>query len=218
MQLVQLHGGIMTADSEPGQGSTFSFTMRFDLPTAEDKPAIMPKNNDIEDEKVMANDPSKNMGWPTQVTLAPERAAANTKQVDISMSPDFYVGLGRAAEDTPLASSAGSSGSSAMASVASMASSRSSLNTAAPGDPIELSLPSDERDKRHHENDEDESLRKLGDKNTQAAPGIAVKARLFSILVVCPLKWTCTAVVGHIKGVLDHHVPHTVSCLVLKQV
>lgn len=97
-----------------------------------------------------------------------------------------------------------------------MASSQSSLSTASAGDPIELELPTDERDKRHHENDKDQSLRELASKG-QAAPGVAVKARLFSILVVCPLKWTCTAVVGHIKGVLDHHVPHTVSNLCISK-
>lgn len=184
----------MKADSEPGQGSTFTFTMRFDLPTEEDKPAMLPKDNDIEDEKVMAEDPNKKMGWPTQVTVNEKRAHADSKQVDVSMSPDFYAGLARNTKQP-----------------ATMASKK----TTAPGMPIELALSSDDVDKRHHENDEDDSLRELGKKKTKAASGVAVKAKLFSILVVCPLKWTCTAVVGHIKGVLDHHVPHTVGCLVL---
>lgn len=210
MQLVQLHGGIMSADSEPGKGSTFTFTMRFGLPTDEDKPAVIPPNNNVVKEKEMAKHRDQNMNWPSQITVAHERVGAHSKQPDVSMSPDFYAGLNRGPTDSPMPSS-GSSGSSVLASHTSMASSRSSLSMAAPGDPIELQLPSDERDKRDHKKDDDPSLRELADKKTQAAPGVAVKARLFSILVVCPLKWTCTAVVGHIKGVLDHHVPHTVS-------
>lgn len=83
----------MTADSEPGQGSTFTFTMRFDLPTEDDKPAVMPEGNEKENEKVMAQDPSKDMGWPSQVTVVPERAQATTEQVEISMSQTSMRGL-----------------------------------------------------------------------------------------------------------------------------
>jgi CheY-like chemotaxis protein len=39
-QLVELHGGQMVGTAVPGQGSTFTFTAKFGLPTAEDHPEI----------------------------------------------------------------------------------------------------------------------------------------------------------------------------------
>ncbi|KAF4965290.1 hypothetical protein FZEAL_10777 [Fusarium zealandicum] len=39
-QLAELHGGTMTGKATPGRGSTFTFTARFGLPTAEDHPNL----------------------------------------------------------------------------------------------------------------------------------------------------------------------------------
>ncbi|UPK89179.1 hypothetical protein LCI18_000114 [Fusarium solani-melongenae] len=39
-QLAELHGGTMTGRATPGKGSTFTFTARFGLPTAEDHPNL----------------------------------------------------------------------------------------------------------------------------------------------------------------------------------
>ncbi|KAF4983694.1 hypothetical protein FDECE_17243 [Fusarium decemcellulare] len=39
-QLAELHGGTMTGKATPGKGSTFTFTARFGLPTADDRPNL----------------------------------------------------------------------------------------------------------------------------------------------------------------------------------
>jgi len=194
----------MTASSVVGKGSTFTFTMRFNLPTETDRPGVMPPNNSVIKEKQMPID----MGWPGQKSAGPKEAG-ETGMANVSLSPDFYAGLETHPQDTPV-SSAGSSNPSIMVSQASL-SPMSSANTT-PGSPIELELPAAETERRHHEKDEDESLRQLSKKDS-IKPGVTVKARIYSVLVVCPLRWTREAITGHLNSVLDHIVPHTVCAL-----
>jgi len=191
----------MTASSVVGKGSTFTFTMRFNLPTETDRPEVMPANNSVIKEKQIDTE----MGWPGQEGAAPH-AKGETDMANVSISPGFYAGLARRPHGTP-ASSAGSSDPSIVASQASL-SGLSSANTT-PGSPIELELPAAETERRHHEKDEDQSLRQLS-KQKPVKTGVAVKARIYSVLVVCPLRWTREAITGHLNSVLDHIVPHTV--------
>jgi len=191
----------MTASSVVGKGSTFTFTMRFNLPTATDRPEVMPPNNSVIKEKQMSTD----MGWPGQQSAGPKETG-ETGMANVSLSPGFYAGLERHPQSTPV-SSAGSSNPSIMVSQSSLSSTSSSNTT--PGSPIELELPQAETERRHHEKDEDESLRQLSKKNP-VKPGVSVKARIYSVLVVCPLRWTREAITGHLNSVLDHIVPHTV--------
>jgi hypothetical protein len=194
----------MTASSVVGKGSTFTFTMRFNLPTEADRPEVMPLNNSVIKEKQMDTD----IGWPGQKSVGPKEQG-ETGMANVSLSPGFYAGLERHPHSTPV-SSAGSSNPSIMVSQASLSSASSASTT--PGSPIELELPAAETERRHHEKDEDESLRQLSKKDP-VKPGVAVKARIYSVLVVCPLRWTREAITGHLNSVLDHIVPHTVCAL-----
>src|SRR5690606_16367514 len=46
-QLVELHGGMMQGTAVPGKGSTFTFTAKFGLPTADDYPELQPSPSSI---------------------------------------------------------------------------------------------------------------------------------------------------------------------------
>jgi hypothetical protein len=201
MQLVELHGGHMSASSVPGKGSNFTFTMQFGLPTDTDRPESMPADNSVVEEKQMDVDNK----WPSQEAAAPG-TKGKSFQADISMSPGFFAGL----EKQPRAPSGMSFDRSANSlSTLSSAISSATAATTAPGSPIELELPTGEKEKRHHERDEEKTLQQLS-KKAPAKPGVAVTAKLYSILVVCSLAYTREATLGHLNSVLDHHVPHTV--------
>jgi hypothetical protein len=201
MQLVELHGGHMSASSVPGKGSTFTFTMQFGLPTDTDQPESMPKDNSVVQEKQMSVDNN----WPSQEAAAPGTKGMSF-QPDVSMSPSFYAGLEKKRRATPAMSSDSSANSSSTQ--ASLTSSATAASTA-PGSPSELQLPTDEKEKRHHEQDKERTLQQLSDQ-APAKVGVAVTAKLYSILVVCSLAYTREATIGHLNSVLDHHVPHTV--------
>lgn len=201
MQLVELHGGNMSAKSVPGKGSTFTFSIRFGLPTDADRPpesATSPEpklDKDVARQKPLPMEATV-MGQPGDKSEAPLMPA-------VDQSPTFYAGLEQRGYDSPtVVSSAGSGSSVAATTRSSGRSSRSSQSSYGvdAGEPVQLG-PIPERNRPR------ETVQVAG----HLQPLASMQARVYSILVICPLQWTRTATVGHLQSVLNHTVPHMVS-------
>lgn len=193
----------MSAKSVPEKGSTFTFSIRFGLPTDADGPPEKPVSPVEEMHRRM---PQKPLPMEDTVIGSPGDQSPASLMPSVAQSPTFYAGLEQRGYDSPtLVSSAGSGssvGATTRSSGRSSRSSQSSYGTDA-GVPVQLGpIPERNRPK--------ESLPVAG----HLQPVASMQARVYSILVICPLQWTRTATVGHLQSVLDHSVPHMVSQLI----
>lgn len=198
MQLVELHGGHMTATSTVGKGSCFSCTFRFGLPTDDDHSPTTP---------VPEADGSRM--HTTQHDKTKSRRRSDHKASDsrleqvlvgreVLASPPTYMRSDRASP-----SSAGSEYST-RTHLTSRASSKSSQSSAGSIDPrASLHLEIVPEDRSHG----------VSTKFSSMAAKVATPPLLYSILVICPLQRTCDAIVGHLKSTLDKKAPHNVRRL-----
>lgn len=193
MQLVELHGGTMTAQSQIGSGSTFTFTLRFGTSTHADQAPATPLPVDAEEHvKVSVRDRTKR--------------AVDEARKGPSESVEHPI-IGRELAESPIAlprldrlspSSAGSEFSTRT--IGTGPSSRSSQSSIGSIDTRTMSL----------------DLPRDGHKKSQAtspsqpeAP-LNIRPPIYSILVVCRLQWTRRAVEGHLNIILDSETPHKV--------
>ncbi|KAF1809060.1 hypothetical protein P152DRAFT_404103 [Eremomyces bilateralis CBS 781.70] len=189
MQLVELHGGQLTAKSVPGKGSTFTFTLNFRLPSDDDHP-------------------------PTRVATSDSHPPNTTRREthDGKVEPISTV-KGYSASPVPYTPSPGSSMQSSGASSISMSrtarssiqSERSSASSYLPESsrvPIDLELPAESREKPGDRSEASgETVGPTGGQSPAASIS-TVPLTLYSILVVCPLLHARTAIVKHIESCL----------------
>jgi signal transduction histidine kinase/PAS domain-containing protein len=219
MQLVELHGGRMKASSRPGEGSTFTFSIKFSLPTAKDRPAA----------------PASEAVTPTFVPPVPEQAVVSPEK---GLSPAVSPVMSRRGTDSPAISisstagthkSAASSGSSdpsirttqtSIGSAISSASSTHSADVAFPkGPPMVLELPSDGRGRQLEEDSTTPSSQASADTirpvssaaSHRAQTHSPLRPQLFSILVVCPMPHAREATVKHIEQTIPKSTPHHIT-------
>jgi PAS domain S-box-containing protein len=235
MQFVELHGGKMDARSVPGKGSTFFFTIKFGLPTADDfpKPLVStPQTPATELSSIVP--PLPVQPSPLQKPAFPQITAsaqsAQLKRVSsISSEPSVKspgTTISSAAslrsQDSPSLSSGSSDHSLTSAALTGKSSLRSERSSASsflaesrvtsPDPQINLALPP----KRAESSD-----------NSTTSPSSDVTARpatapprvtsplaqppMYSILVVCPLVHSREATIRHIKNTLPQGIPHQVT-------
>jgi PAS domain S-box-containing protein len=232
-QLAQLHGGDMSAKGVPGRGSTFSFFVKATLPSRHDQPPMPPPTPGV-----MASIPilpispgpsesptpgarsSKAQSVPEHTMKAtPKFATEHTQSPSPYMSPS-------ATRDSPSTSSA-SSGQSARSTAGttdSLRSERSSASSyissnAISGPTMELAIPSDAKKSESSSPASIASGRSEDTvvPNTPAAdfavtsPGGSLAPPMYSILVVCPLKYSRAATVQHIDQTLPKNIPHQIT-------
>ncbi|KIW03014.1 uncharacterized protein PV09_05672 [Verruconis gallopava] len=215
-QLVQLHGGDMGAQSVPGKGATFFFYAKFRLPSEEDHPPTP-------------------TGTPGLISTLGTPGFAPPGR-PIALPPHWSPQLARMDSDSSAVSaqsplrhesttSSGSSDPSIMTSRTSMVSTRSSVSSLASvqSPPMVLEMPPRPKPERSTSSEESSSP----DSNNSVVSASTVRARssssvspgnkspvpplLFSILVICPLKFSRQAIVRHIETTIPQNSPHHIT-------
>ncbi|KAF2858846.1 hypothetical protein K470DRAFT_259445 [Piedraia hortae CBS 480.64] len=175
-QLVQLHGGDLSAKSAPGKGSTFAFYIRTTVPSDKDKPPYaVPTPPPLlqSPEPVQALRPSRqelsprtSYPWPDSALTAPSSGGSS-----LSLMPTSSVGSTR--------------------------SSASSVTQYLPSsDGIELAMPSNA---------------KPAPKSELVPLSAGQTPPMYSIMILCPLKYSRQATVTHIDKTLPRSIPHQIT-------
>lgn len=239
-QLAQLHGGDMAAKGVPGKGATFTFYIKTTLPSVDDRPPVPPGTPGAAMLPLTPLTPALTQSPSTTPSLfapgAPGiplqlkgRAASPRMSPDVSQIP------------SPLSSSPSSGAKSVVSSASSdpsirtrgtsVRSERSSASsyvpdpslTQGPQSPIKLSIPADARPGRSEgkpptgvsvgPNPSIASAETLGTSSVvrMISPGGTLSPPMYSILVVCPLKYSREATVQHMDMTLPKNIPHQIT-------
>ena len=209
-QLVELHGGKMEGTAIPGQGSTFTFTARFGLPTSEDHP-----NQPASPSSTM----SVTSASESSESVPPgNNKAANPVQRHLARKLDIASpAVAEAAAGSPVATSTGSSNLS-IHSGQSTQTDQSSINSVSTG----LTHFSEAA----KASGQDISQMKLeinpsGRSSPGRLPGRAIVGSgladyippIYSILILCPQHNSRAATKAHIEMTLPKDVPHQLTAL-----
>ena len=202
MQLVELHGGVMTAKSVPGKGSTFTFSVMLHLPSDTDQaPAVgraaeEPVSSALRGISSKTLDPSITPGGESLPVIL------DTDLIESPM-PEY----GQSA--IPVASP-GSSIASVPSTQASGRSNRSSASSqqSAGGTDIRLSTGIEISMSKNNSIGECD-IDVIG--HERSDPGLLPQPGLHTILVVCPLTWTRLATEKHLRTILPRDVPMAIT-------
>jgi PAS domain S-box-containing protein len=215
-QLVQLHGGDMGARSIPGEGATFYFYAKFQLPSDEDHPPTAVGTPGLASSAVTPFAPPKR---PTTMLphWSPQLARTDSDSSAVSaVSPLRHESTASSGSSDPSIQTSGTSLMSTRSSISSLASLQSP--------PLVLELPprpnldritgadSSDRPGSTESGSSMETVRRcsgstvsLGHKSPVSPPA------MFSILVICPLKYARQAIVKHMETTIPRDSPHHIT-------
>ncbi|KAL9096324.1 MAG: hypothetical protein Q9165_001321 [Trypethelium subeluteriae] len=219
-QLVNLHGGEMTAKGEPGKGSTFTFSIKFATPTDDEKPPGTPFSPSTVATPLRTPNPLSFRETKISPPLQSPRGVPDVA-VQSKFRTESPISLSPAADGHESSMSSGSSDPSVRTQSTSLRSQRSSVSSIVPVEPskrpqspIKLELPSDP----HRSNLPRSLSSESGESSGTARPGLSPPPRVvsptppvYSILVVCPLIHSQTATVRHIQMTLPKNIPHAMT-------
>jgi PAS domain S-box-containing protein len=222
-QLAQLHGGDMSATGVPDKGSTFTFFVKATLPSPRDQPPPPKPPGIVTIPMLPGPMPSPSVAPKPQLTKTPSipmsmegLAKASPKfALEHTQTPSPYATSPDVGRESPSASSASSDPSlKSMARTSSLRSERSSASSYAPDaipppPPIKLALPTDA--KRSGSETESPKTRSSLSFAKTPSPGEGIFPPMYSILVLCPLKYSREATVEHIDKTLPRNIPHQIS-------
>ncbi|KAI1339903.1 hypothetical protein F5Y15DRAFT_406958 [Xylariaceae sp. FL0016] len=205
-QLVELHGGKMEGSAVPGKGSIFIFTAKFGLPTAADRPNV-------------ATSPPATV--PPQTTTSDHKATQPTKSL-----------LFQRTLDQPLTASPGSDPDIVSPVLTSSASSDPSVRSARTQNTARSSMSSVNVGLVHFSeaakaSGQDLSQMKLEmppvrlspqmvptpDGPNPTAPLEQLRPPMYSILIICPQKYSRESTRKHIETTLPKDVPHQITAM-----
>lgn len=206
-QLVELHGGKMEGTAVPGEGATFTFTAKFGLPTEEDHPDAPVSSLAPQTPAVIEDIPTQPF---RQFTITKHRGSPVVSPG--SAEPDSSPAVASSGSSNPSTTSTGTrvTGRSSISSVnAGLA--RFSEAARASGQDLsqmKLEMPSGRFSPGHVPTpDYQGNMNKSGD----------FRPPMFSILVICPQKYSREATVQHIEMTLPKDVPHQITALASAQ-
>ncbi|KAK8154761.1 putative histidine kinase HHK2p [Phyllosticta citrichinensis] len=197
MQLVELHGGKMKATSVPGKGSTFTFTIKFTLPSSKEQPPA---------EAMSSATPFLTPAAPPSTPVRPAKPASPIKAPSNSSI--------KAADSASSSASSDPSIRTGRTSLPSTRSSASSFVSDTRSVTMNLSLPHDssKRAESSESNESTSTVRQATENPTKAAtPPVAAQPPMYSILVVCPLAFSRDATVKHVEMTLPKTVPAQIT-------
>ncbi|KAI8964960.1 hypothetical protein F5Y11DRAFT_46643 [Daldinia sp. FL1419] len=204
-QLVELHGGKMDGSAVPGKGSTFTFTAKFGLPSAEDHPNVATTPPMTASIRSPAEEKPTHLIKPLllQKAAEPIPTASPTPDADVTSPPP---------------ESSGSSDPS-VRSVRSLNTTRSSASSVNAG----LSHFSEAAKASGQDLSQMKLEMPLRNMSPQTVPtpdgskfpiGLAqFRPPMYSILVICPQKYSREATTNHIEMTLPKDVPHQITAM-----
>jgi PAS domain S-box-containing protein len=220
MQLVELHGGRMRASSVPGQGSTFTFTAKFSVPSAEDRPALTATSSQDSvsaSSAVLIPTPlplnELSQGVPTAHTRLQSRFSPSENSPTSAARTDSIASSGSSDPSIRTVASSMRSQSSSVSSFASEA----ALKRAAL---MSLELPEHLRPSRVASPLEMSATRSSSTSTDTARPkpvttdsleNASFPPTMFSILVLCPLVHTRESIVKHIEVTIPKASPYHIT-------
>lgn len=182
-QMVELHHGDISAFSTPGKGSTFTFSARFKLPTAADRPKI-PYQNSSGNTSSSSYVRGKKHVFTRGLVASPGELSLKADTLESSGSSDPSVA------------------SSIRAAHRSLRSSASSIDSRDNFVNLDLTLPSKQA------SIDEETLPTVG--SPPVGPE-TVHPPIYSILIVCPQEHTRRTTEAHIKQILPQSIPAHVT-------
>lgn len=222
-QLVELHGGHMDGTAIPGKGSTFNFTAKFGLPTDDDHPeppmTPMLSKTEMEAQAIASAEVSaralKSAGGFIMGSHKPIQSPTEMTPIKDSMTGPYGM-------SSPAPSTASSNQStSSYQTQATQRSSASSINhnlplfhQAARSNSQELRMKLAIPQKKP-----DSLTQPLSTANSNSSSnsislpslGQHIRPPLYSILIVCPQKYSREATKKHIEMTLSKDVPHRIT-------
>lgn len=209
-QLVELHGGRISASSVPGKGSTFSFFAKFQVPSAEDQPPIS-KPSRASGTVPFGRDSGKAISMDVESdvkTLVLDKGWTQSPGPAI-LSPDVAI-------ESPAMLSSGSSNPS-IRSIRTYRSDRSSASSIVSAlsvarkeenPPMELALPSSLPADTVRSGASQPKVEGL----TSTYPE-SFHPPMYSILIVCRQEHSRSATVQHIGQIIPKSIPHQITAV-----
>ncbi|KAI1388798.1 uncharacterized protein F4822DRAFT_258331 [Hypoxylon trugodes] len=204
-QLVELHGGKMDGSAVPGKGSTFTFTARFGLPSPNDHPSIMNTPPMTASRRSPAEEKSAQVIKPLllQKAMEPAPTVSPSSEADITSPPP---------------ESSGSSDPS-IRSLRSLTTTRSSVSS------VNVGLT--HFSEAAKASGQDLSRMKLEMPSGKMSPHMVptpdgtkfptelaqFRPPMYSILIICPQKYSREATTNHIEMTLPKDVPHQITAM-----